>query len=70
MGKKYKVLAEKSVAMKAEFNESDIPEGWGAWEYAQNYLCGSEFEEEENGGDLSVYDVIEVTDSEEEEAEI
>ena len=70
MGKKYKVLAEKSVAMKAEFNESDIPEGVSAWEYARDHLCGSEFEEEKNGGDLSVYDLIEVTDSEEEEAEI
>ena len=65
MGKKYKVLAEKSVAMKAEFNESDIPEGVSAWEYARDHPCGSEFEEEENGGDLSVYDLIEVTDTEE-----
>ena len=65
MGKKYKVLAEQSIAIKAEFDESDIPEGVSAWEYAREHLCGSEFEEEENGGDLSVYDLIEVTDSEE-----
>lgn len=57
--KKYVVLADMSIAMKAEFNESDIPEGVSAWEYAQEHLCGSEFEELPNGGDLNIYDVLE-----------
>ena len=62
-GKKYIVMADMSIALKAEFNESDIPEGVSAWEYAREHLCGSEFEQEENGGDLSVYDLIEVESS-------
>ena len=66
-GKKYIVKADMSIAMKAEFNESDIPEGVSAWEYATEHLCGSEFKDEQNGGDFSVYDLIEVTDSAEKE---
>ena len=61
--KKYIVMAEMSVAMKAEFNESDIPEGVSAWEYAKEHLDGSEFEEVPNSGDWSVYDLLEIDET-------
>lgn len=61
--KKYIVMAEMSVAMKAEFNESDIPEGVSAWEYAKEHLCGSEFEKEPNSEDWSVYDLQEIDET-------
>lgn len=60
--KKYVVLADMSIAMQAEFNESDIPEGVSAWEYAREHLCGSEFAEIPNSGDLNVYEVVLDTD--------
>lgn len=60
--KKYIVLADMSIAMKAEFNESDIPEGMDEWEYANQLAEEGAFTEVENGGDFSVYDVVLDTD--------
>lgn len=62
--KKYIVMADVSVAMKAEFNESDIPEGVSPWEYAKEHMDGSEFEEVPNSGDWSVYDLLEIDETE------
>ena len=56
--KKYIVLADMSIAMKAEFNESDIPEGMDEWEYANQLAEEGAFTECENGGDFRICDVV------------
>lgn len=60
MPKKYKALADMSVAMSVEFDEEEIPAGWSAYEYAQHLAEMGDFVEEINGGDFRITDIMEI----------
>ena len=60
MGKKrYKALAEMSLAYEVEFDEDEIPAGMDEWDYANELAEQGAYTECENGGDFKVYDVVE-----------
>jgi hypothetical protein len=43
--------------MWIEFDESEIPAGMDAWEYAHHLAVMGEWSEYENAGDFRIYDV-------------
>lgn len=57
MPKKYTALAEMSVAMEVEFDESEIPAGMDEWDYAHHLADMGAFVEKRNGGDFLICDV-------------
>mgnify|MGYP000495113726 CR=1 FL=1 len=59
MPKKYIALADMSIAMSVEFDETEIPAGWSAYEYAQHLGEKGEFVEEFYGGEFRITDVME-----------
>ena len=58
MPKKYKALAEMSVAMEVEFDESEIPAGMDEWDYAHQLAEMGDFVEKRNGGDFLICDIV------------
>ena len=64
MPKKYKALAEMSVAMEVEFDESEIPAGMDEWDYAHHLAEMGAYVEKKFGGDFSIYDVVSEGDDE------
>lgn len=60
MPKKYRALADMSVAISVDFTEDEIPAGWSVYEYARHLAEHGDFQEEKNGGDFRITDVMEI----------
>lgn len=56
--KRYTALAEMSIAMEVEFDEDEIPAGMDEWDYAHELAEYGQYEEQPNGGDFRIYDVV------------
>jgi len=60
MGKKrYTAVGVMEFDMFVEFDEDDIPAGMDEWEYARHLADHGAWEEEANGGDFRICDVME-----------
>ena len=64
MPNKHKALAEMSVAMEVEFDESEIPAGMDKWDYAYQLAETGAFVEKKNGGDFLICDIVSEEDDE------
>ncbi len=58
MPKKYRALADMVVAFEVEFDEDEIPAGMDEWEYASYLAEMGEYQEQPNGGDFRIVDVV------------
>jgi hypothetical protein len=57
--KKYIAVGVMEFDMFVEFDEDDIPAGHDEWEYARHLADMGQWEEEANGGDFRICDVME-----------
>ena len=44
--------------MEVEFDEDEIPAGMDEWDYAHELAEYGQYEEQPNGGDFRIYDVV------------
>ena len=57
--KRYTTVGVMEFDMFVEFDEDDIPAGMDEWEYARHLADMGQWEEEAQGGDFRICDVME-----------
>lgn len=57
--KRYTAVGVMEFDMFVEFDEDDIPAGMDEWEYARHLADMGQWEEEAQGGDFRICDVME-----------